>query len=174
MQTLKYVDETDRSFGAAGMAIGLVVYRSGDLMASVSLDREPGKMMEMAPEYYFAGSPEVSAKSSWRQTLGNYNVSVVMSLANVLCRTLGAHGKPPKPETRASLREVAAQEGRDVCQLDDDEIDRLFDQKYDYLSDVFSHYGVRSLAHDMADALVRRRELSRMDVMEMLEALGGL
>lgn len=174
METLKYVDETDRSFGAAGMAIGLVVYRGGNMIASISLDREPGRMMEMTPDYYFAGSPEASAKSAWRQMLTNYNLSVVMTLSNVLCRTLGAHGTAPKPQTRQLLHDAAAQEGRDVCQLDDDEIDSMFDQKYDYLSKVFSHYGVRSLAHDFATELASRRELSRIDVLEMLDDLRAL
>ena len=37
MENLKYSDDNDRSYGAAGMAIGLVVYDGEDMLASITL-----------------------------------------------------------------------------------------------------------------------------------------
>ena len=67
MENLKYSDDNDRSYGAAGMAIGLVVYDGEDMLASITLDGDPNDMVSMSPDFYFAGNPGVSAKTAWKR-----------------------------------------------------------------------------------------------------------
>ena len=52
MEQLRYKDDTDRSYGAAGMAIGLVIYDGDDLLAEINLDAPAGReMMTMTPDF---------------------------------------------------------------------------------------------------------------------------
>ena len=88
MENLKYSDDNDRSYGAAGMAIGLVVYDGEDMLASITLDGDPNDMVSMSPDFYFAGNPGVSAKTAWNQILKNYNLGIAMVMSNLLCRNL--------------------------------------------------------------------------------------
>jgi len=171
MESLKYKDEADRSYGAAGMAIGLMVFDGEDMLSSITIDGDPNEMVAMSPDFYFAGNPGVSAKTAWNQMLKNYNLGIGMLMSNLLCRHLvhSRHGLPA--ELRDFLHSVAVDEGRDACCLEDDEIERLFEKNYSYLNRVFSHKGVQAVAHDFASVLVSRRSLSRLDVIEQLASL---
>lgn len=42
MEKLRYTDETDRCYGAAGMAISLVVYDGEEMLSAISLDGPRG------------------------------------------------------------------------------------------------------------------------------------
>ena len=57
METLKYKDETDRSYGATGMAIGLLIFDGEDMLDSINIDGDPNDMVVMSPDFYFAGTP---------------------------------------------------------------------------------------------------------------------
>ncbi len=171
MESLKYTDDKDRSYGATGMAIGLMVFDGEDMLASISIDGDPNEMVAMTPEFYFAGNPGVSAKTAWNQMLKNYNLGIGMLMANLLCRHV-VNGRHPLPDSlRDFLHDLAREEGKESCSLDDDEIDRLFDKNFSYLNRVFTHRGVQSVAHDFAATLLSRRTLSRLDVLEQLSAL---
>lgn len=175
---LPYTDETDRAYGATGMAIGLMIYDGDDLLYAIDLDApasdgDPAAtgMMVLSPDFYFAGNPGVSARSAWHQMLKNYNLGVSMIVANLLCRHL-VHQHRALPQSLADeLRSMAREEGAGCCSLDSDEADRVFDKCYDYLTRVFSHRGVQAVAHDFASALTSRRHLSRLDALDLLEAL---
>lgn len=171
MEQLKYTSESDRAYGATGMAIGLVIYDGEEMLSSVCLDADPNEMVSLVPEFYFAGNPGVSAKTAWNQIVKNYNLGVSMLISNLLCRYMVNRRSQLPRELHDLLHDLAAGEGHDSCQLDDDEIDRLFEKNFNYLSRVFSHRGVQSVAHDFASTLLSRRTLSRHDVMEQLEAL---
>ena len=49
---LKYIDERDKSYGVAGMAIAVVAYDTEDMLASVSMDAEPGHTIEFGSEFF--------------------------------------------------------------------------------------------------------------------------
>lgn len=171
MEKLKYIDEKDRTYGATGMAIGLVIFDGEDMLASISIDGEGGRTVAMTPDFYFAGNPGVSAKSAWNQIIKNYNIGLGMLISNLLCRSLVKDGRPLSDEVRESIHSLAIDEGRESCELETDEIDRLFNKNLSYLTRVFSHRGVQSVAHDFASALMKRRTLSRLDTLELLDAL---
>lgn len=175
MEKLRYTDETDRCYGAAGMAISLVVFDGEDILSAISLDGPEGtQTMALAPEFFFAGNPGISAKTAWRQILKNYNLGIAMVTANLLCRYLVNRRMGLPGDVLDTLRALAVEEGRDACQLDDDEIDAIFEKNLNYLTRVFSHRGVHSVAHDFASTLQSRRTLSRLDVIEILQALQSL
>ena len=162
MEQLRYTSESDRAYGAAGMAMGLVIYDGEEMLASICIDSDPD------------GNPGVSAKSAWNQNLKNYNLGISMLISNVMCRYMVSRSSSVPAELKDILHELALGEGRESCQLDEDEIDRLFDKNYSYLTRVFSHRGVQSVAHDFASTLISRRTLSRHEVIEQLSALNML
>ena len=173
MQQFSYTDETDRAYGATGMAIGLMIFDGEDMLYSIDLDRAAagGEMLELSPEFYFAGNPGASAKSAWNQMLKNYNLGISMILANILCRQLVHHHSPLSDSHVSRLRDITRQEGLRSCSLDTDEADRIFDKSFSYLTRVFSHRGVQAVAHDFASTLAARRHLSRLDTLELLQSL---
>lgn len=171
MKSFSYTDEQDRCYGAAGMAIGLVVYDGEELLASVSLESEPHETVQLTQDFFFAGNPGVSAKSAWNQLVKNYNIGTSMIIANLLCRYL-VNRRSYMPEAlRKELFDLVAEEGAEVCALESDEVQRLFDKNFNYLSRVFSHRGVQTVAHDFASALASRRTLSRLDALDLLASL---
>lgn len=175
MEKLRYTDETDRCYGAAGMAISLVIFDGEDILSAISLDAPEGEQtMTLTPEFFFAGNPGVSAKTAWRQILKNYNLGIAMLTANLLCRYLVNRHTGLPEDVRTALHTLALEEGHDACQLEDDEIDAIFDKNINYLTRVFTHRGVHSVAHDFASALGTRRTLSRLDALELLQALQHL
>lgn len=175
MESLKYTDETDRCFGAAGMAISLIVYDGEEMMAGFSIDPEDNapasRTIILSPEFYFSGSPTVSASSAWHRILKNYSLALAMAVGNVMCRHLVGHRTPLPAAITDSLRELALAEGADSCQLDADEAEAIFNKTSSHLSRVFAHRGVQSVAHDFASALQSRRSLSRLEALELLQAL---
>lgn len=176
MQQFSYTDETDRVYGAAGMAIGLMIFDGDEMLYSIDLDRPAagGEMLELSPEFYFAGNPGASAKSAWNLMLRNYNLGISMILANILCRQLVHHRTHLSDSQASRLREFARQEGLHNCSLDTDESDRIFDKSFAYLSRVFSHRSVQAVARDFASTLTARRHLSRLDTLELLQSLRHL
>lgn len=174
MEKFRYTDDTDRAYGAAGMAIGLVVYDGDDILYSIDLDAEPGNLMALSPDFFFAGNPGVSAKAAWTQMVKNFNLGVAMLISNVMCRHMVNGGKEVPSDIARALKELAHDEGAGSCALENDEVDRLFDKSYNYLWRVFSHRGVQAVAHDFASTLASRRALSRLEILEQLHALSML
>lgn len=171
MNALSYTDDDDRCYGAAGMAIGLVAFDGEDYIVSLSVDREPGEIMEMASEFYFSGNPEFSAKSAWNRMVHHYNLSVVMLLGNVMCRNMVQNKLTVSSELRDLIKQTVSAEGQDFCCLDDDEIDRIFVKDFNYLNRLFAHPGVKNVAHSFASAIAQRRRLSRMEILDHLQSL---
>ncbi len=174
MEKLSYTNEDDKCYGATGMAIGIVVFDGEDKLAGVGLDADPGDMMEMHSSFYFSGNPGLSAKSAWAEMRENFSLSVAMMISNVMCRRMVLDRTLVAPEVRQGLQDTVVEEGRDACSLEEDEVRRIFDKEYTYLFRVFNHQGVHRVAHEFADALKRRRHLSRLEVLEELRALSSL
>lgn len=171
---LKYIDDDDRCYGITGMAMSLVIWDADDMLAAVDLDAAPSDSIEFVPDFYFSGNPRISAKTAWSSIFRHFQISMGMTIGNVLCRRLVHHRKPLTPELRDTLLKLFDQEGADACSLDHDEVLHLFNRSYDYLDRVFSHSDVQSVARSFADLLVAQRRLSRSEAMECLMALRGI
>ncbi|MDE6484745.1 MAG: hypothetical protein K2L14_05080 [Duncaniella sp.] len=171
MNPLRYTDDADRAYGAAGMAIGLVAFDGEEYLTSIDIDREPDDILGLRADFYFSGNPEFSAKSAWNRLLHNYNLSLVMLISNVMCRNMVQNRLTVNSELHKLIRSTAFDEGRDTCGLDEDEFDRLFDKDFNYLNRLFSHYGVKNVAEDFARAISTRRNLSHMEILDSLQAL---
>lgn len=171
---LGYRDEEDKCYGATGMAMAVVIFDGEDMLSGVNIDAQPDAIVEFSDDFYFTGNPGMSAKSAWNKMLSNFNITMAMSLGNVLCRHLVHDGHDVDDETVAYLSDVMKETAADHCSLDDDETTRLFNKNYAYLHRVFSHSGVAHVAHDFARQLQSHRQLSRLEVIGLLQALSIL
>lgn len=168
---LSYKNEDDKCYGATGMAMAVVIFDGEEMLAGMDLDADPQSIMEFTSDFYFNGNPGYSAKNAWNQMLKNFNLAMALSLGNVLCRSIIYESKQPEAELTDYLRSLMIEEGSANCSLDEDETSHLFEKNCDYLTRVFNHHGVQSVAHEFAHALKARRSMTRMDVLEQLRAL---
>lgn len=171
---LKYTDDTDRTFGVAGMAIALVLWDGEPMLASINIDNPAGSSIQFSPAFGFAGNPRITASLAWRELLKQYELSTAMILGNAMCRSYVGLSRPVTSATTAALRAIIRDEGREVCQLDDDEIEMVYNKTYRYLDRVFSHAGVAHVARDFAGRLASRRSMTASEVFEALSALSRL
>ncbi|MCH5318468.1 MAG: hypothetical protein J1E38_02015 [Paramuribaculum sp.] len=168
---LKYRDENDKSYGATGMALSLVVLDGEDMLTGITLDCNPGEMMEMHSSFYFTGNPGISAKAAWQQMKHNFGLSVAMLIGNVMSRWMVQERKVIEPEIRNTLTERVVQEGENSIGLEADEIRDMFNQEYAYLYNVFSHQRLHGVIHEFAETLRSRRQMSRMEIIDLLRTL---
>lgn len=171
---LRYKNEDDKCYGATGMAIAVVVFDGEEYLSSINLDAAPDRVMEFTDDFYFSGNPGFSAKNAWNQILKNFNLAMALSLGNVLCRRIVYESKPVEKELTESLRQLMNDVGSDSCSLEKDETCHLFDKNLNYLTRIFSHYGVQNVAREFADELKKHRMMTRMEVLEHLRALSML
>jgi len=72
---------------------------------------------------------------------------------------------------RKSLYEAIAEEGKNSCQLEDDEVEQIFEKSYRYLMKLLSNYQVQDIVQDFAKELKRRRIMTQHEVAEELRLL---
>lgn len=172
--SLAYTSESDRCYGASGMAIGLFVFDGEDSLSAIHIDApSAAEVMVMDEGFFFTGNPSLSAKVAWQQMVRNYNLSAVMTIANVLCRRLVGQEEALDNACRTTLHNLVVESGRESCSLEDDELERLFDKDFNYLYRVFNHPGVHDVAHDLARELARHRVMSRAEIADCLRALSA-
>lgn len=169
---LKYVDETDKSLGVAGMAISLVACDCEEMISSVSLENNDDPL-EMTGEYVFTGNPRLSAKVVWQELLKQYQITVGLILGNVLCRNLCA-GHSLGNKMAEAVHEIVLAEGLEQCSLEKDEIEALYNKNYRYYTNLFSHPSVIAVAKDFATTLRMQRKMSAGEVIDNLRRLSAL
>lgn len=168
---MKYRDELDKSYGVAGMALGLSVFDADDLFTAVTIDAEGPECIQFTPEFFFAGNPRLSPRGAWKYILGHYRISVGLAVANALCQRPVLDNSKVDDKLRDQLFNAAYDDGRDYCQLERDEVEPIFDEAFENLMRLFSDSRVRKAMDTFADALQQRRTLSHIDVNDILQQL---
>lgn len=170
---MKYRDEEDKCYGAAGMAIGVAVYKAEGSLAGANIDNPAWRLVDFYDEEN-ASSPAFSAKAVWGHTLENFEVELAMAIGNVLCRALVRDRSYLDFRLRNLLLDAAKKDGFEYCSLEADEVSRLFEKEYSYLERIFSHDGIAHIASGIASRLQDVRSLSRMELLEALQPLRAL
>ncbi len=168
--TLSYLNEDDKAYGLAGMAISLAALDAMDRVAEVSLDNA-GPMVTFSNQYYFSGSPSISPKATWDNLLHNYYVTSAMVISNVMARSLVRLRRDVPSDVMKKIHEEIADEGRDVCSLEDDEIETIYDKTRSYMGRIFRNPRLHPAIEDFARTLSRRRSLSGNEIIDELRAL---
>lgn len=168
--TLTYLNEDDKAYGLAGMAISLAALDAMDRVASISLD-EDGPMVTFSHQYYFPASPAVSVKTNWNNLLHNYYITSAMVLSNVMARSMVRLHQEVPAELLRTLHEEIVQEGRDTCSLEDDEIENIYGRTTTLMRRIFNNPLVKPAIDDFARLISRRRTLSGTEILDELQQL---
>lgn len=171
---LKYIDEEDKCYGIAGMAVAMMVLDGENLLSSISLETPANEAIVFTSDFYFSGNPRLSAKYSWNRLLEHYQLSIGMLIANLMCRNVVLRQTSISSELKNLAYKYILEEGQEVCSLETDEIKTLFDKNYNYLYRIFSHQGVQNIIFEFIEQLKLKRNLSQKEVLENLQALGML
>ncbi len=170
IMTLTYQNEDDKAYGLAGMAISLAALDAIDRVAAVSLDAD-GPMVTFSHQYYFSGSPSISPKTTWDTLLHNFYITSAMVISNVMARSIVRLGKDVPADLLDTIHKEIAEEGRDTCSLENDEIDALYDKTRSYMSRIFRNPRLHPAIDDFARTLSRRRNLSGSEIIDELRSL---
>lgn len=168
--TLAYIDDDDRAYGLAGMAISMAALDALDKIAEVSLD-SPETMVTFSNDYYFSTSPSVSPKVSWGTLINNFHLTSAMVLSNVMARSVVRLGKEVPSGVLKEIYSAMEAEGGDTCSLEPDEVKTLYNRAYSHMRRIFENPRLRPAISSFADVISRRRNLSGTEVRDELELL---
>lgn len=171
---LRYDNEKDRTYGVAGMAIAMVLWDGEEYLASVSIDSPVGSSVTFTPAFGFSGNPRMTASLAWRELVSQFELSTAMLMGNAVCRAYVHKSSPMTSATALALQNMIREHGREMCSLDDDETDSIYNRTRSYLDRIFTHSGVADIAHNFAATLGKRRSLTAGEVIDLLDALRRL
>lgn len=168
--TLAYLNEDDRTYGLAGMTISLAALDAIDKVVKISIDEE-GPMVTFSHEYYYSGSPSVSPKATWDHLLENLHLSASMVMANVMARSIVRLGQEVPQELLDTIYNTIAEEGREACNLEDDEIQALYQKALTYNRRIFRNPRLRPAIQELVRFIARQRTLSGLEIRDELHLL---
>ena len=168
--TISYLNEDDRAYGLAGMAISLAALDALDSITRISLDAD-GPMVTFAGHYYFAGSPSVSPKAVWDTLVRNFHITSSMVVGNIMARSLIRMGREVPDDILARLHDEIAAEGADTCSLDADETEALFRRTLSYARRIFANPRIKPAVDEFARVISRRRDLTSAEIRDELAML---
>lgn len=170
---LEYMNEDDKAYGLAGMAISLAALDAIDNIVEVSLDAI-GPMVTFSNEFYFNTSPALSPKATWNQLVRNFYITSSMVISNVMSRSLVRMKQNVPQELMDTIRREMAEEAKETCQLEDDEIDNLFEKTRVYMGRIFRNPRIHPAVDDFAHTLSVKRIMSGNEIADELRALSIL
>lgn len=168
--TLTYLNEDDRAYGLAGMAISIAALDAIHRVAAISLDSD-GPMVSFSHEYYFSGSPSISPKSTWNNLLHNFYITSSMVLSNVMARSLVRLGEEIPEDVLETIHSAMIAEGVETCSLENDEVERLYARSLSGMRRIFGNRRLYPAIEQFARTLSRRRNLSGTEIYDELRAL---
>ena len=168
--TLTYLNEDDKAYGLAGMAISLAALDAMDFVADISLDAE-GPMVNFSHQYYYPSSPAISVKSNWNNLLHNFYITSAMVLSNVMARSLVRLHTPVPADVLDAIYSEIAEEGKETCSLEEDEIESIYNRTSSYMRRIFNNPRVMPAIDEFARTISRRRTLSGHEILDELKLL---
>lgn len=168
--TLEYANDDDRLYGLAGMAISAAALDAIDKVALISIDAD-GPMVTFSHEYYFCGSPSISPKATWHNLLSNFHLTTAMVISNVFARSLVRLGHDAPADVMESLRQAVVTDGREICALEDDEVDSIYRRTATGMRRIFANPRLHPAIDSFARSIARRRTLSGGEIFDELRAL---
>ncbi|MDE6513516.1 MAG: hypothetical protein K2L05_04965 [Muribaculaceae bacterium] len=173
--SLKYIDENDKAYGLAGMAISLLAWDAEEWLESINIDAPADAAMQMSADFYLTLAPKVSAKALWEQASKRFQLTAAMTVANVACRQMTLHHHASlSGEIDSELRSLLADEGAELCGYESDEVSRLYGRALAYCSRLFNHSGVCRLADQLAARILDARTLDAPEIFTILAPLNRM
>ncbi|MBD5201071.1 MAG: hypothetical protein HDS70_00540 [Bacteroidales bacterium] len=167
---LAYLNEDDRAYGLAGMAVSVAALDAFDSIVEFSLDAE-NQMVSFAGEYYFTGAQTISPKATWNNLLNNFYLTSTMVISNLMARSLVREKKNVPESGLKAIHHEMLIEGEEACGLESDEVDEIYDRAFKRMNRIFSNPRIHPAIDDLARVFARRRTLSGREIFEELRIL---
>ena len=103
--------------------------------------------------------------------LHNFYITSAMVISNVMARSLVRLKQDVPAEISEAVFNQIAEEGRDSCSLEDDEIHTLYDKTRVYMGRIFRNPRLHPAIDEFARTLSRRRSMSGNEILDELRAL---
>lgn len=168
--TLSYLNEDDRAYGLAGMMIALANLDAIDRVATVNIDNK-GPMVEFSHAYYFSGNPSISPKSTWDNLVSNFHLTTSMIVGNILARSLVRLKEEAPEEIMKEIYSTVELEGKETCDLEKDEIERLYGHALNKALRIFRNPRVHPAVDEFARIISVKRSLSGREIFDELHLL---
>ena len=168
---MKYRSDDDKCYGVAGMAVGLSIFDATELFNSVTVDADGLDCVQFTPEFYFAGNPRLNAKEAWQELFSHYQITVGLVIANTMCRKMILDHGVVDRKLRNSLFAAMCDEGKEMCQLEKDEVETIFDRYFSHLMCIFSDRNMGHAIEQLAKQLKEHRTFSRVEITDLLRQL---
>lgn len=167
---LKYTDDTDRSYGVAGMAVSAFIFDKEEYIASVSTERRDFEAVEFTPEFFIASADGLLPKAQWKHTLHQLELISSMLISNVMSRSMVRNRQELDIAHHDAMLDVLADYATD-CQLDDDEMEELFNSQYQYLNRAYHNSRVHDIIKYLVDKLSTQHTLNHSDLRDILSGM---
>lgn len=167
---LAYRSEEDRCYGLAGMTIALASLEAIDRVVRVSVD-EVGPMVLFSNEFYWGGSQSASPKAQWQMLMRNYQITSSLALSNVLARCLVRDKGADPTDMLKALYPAIESDGREYCELEDDEIEQFYDSMLHQSRRIFGNARLHPIVDELARIIAKRRTLTGREIAEELHYL---
>lgn len=167
---LFYSNEDDRAYGLAGMAISMASLDALDRITEIFLDAD-GPMVSFSQSFYYPESPAVSPKVVWNNLISNLQLTTSLVLGNVMARSLVRMGAEADAGIYDEIRSLVREEGKDICSLEEEEADEIFDNVMRHSRRLFNNPRLQPAVRQLAGVISRRRRLSVIELAEELEML---
>lgn len=171
MVTLKYRDERDRAFGLGGMAVCMGVMESERYIDNISLDAETDHGIRFTPDFFYLSNPALSAKAVWNDRLNHFQLLTGLVVSNLLSRAVVRNGEDVGREVTDLLLGHIADEGKNLCSLEDDEIRELYVKTFNYFNRLFFNSEVCRVINSIVDNLEKKRTIGNEEIVALLRPL---
>lgn len=167
-----YTDDTDKSYGIAGMVLSLNITEAEDALDYITLDNgESETSFGLDSRYTLPVADGATTSRAWHSMVKRYQLLVNLVVSNILCRRYVYRRLGADNQVIGEMYELIAPEGRTFCSLEDDEIKRLYRSIVAETSRIYSSPRVHDIARRYAEALRERRRLSHSEAFELLQSL---
>lgn len=172
---MKYTDETDKAYGLAGMAISLVAWDAEELLSRLDIDAPVEEAIRLSPDFYLTSAGRPGAKAAWEMAVKRFRLTVAMVVANTTCRAIALKKRASiTADDDSAMRRLLTEEGNVIASLDADEVTQIYAQALTHCTRIFRHPGVCGLAETLATKLVEERNLSSLEVYEILAPINKM
>lgn len=168
---MKYRNDNDKCFGAAGMVIGLNVLGAEDTFGGVDINAEGLDCVRLLPEFLVADQLTADAHDAWKKSVRHFQVAMGLLIADRMSRKMLLDHGSVDHKMRQQMLSAMVTEGKALCCLEQDEVQRVFDEYFQHMVKVFSNPTVRTATSRLAQLIQERRALTSTEVEELLSEL---
>lgn len=168
---MEYRSEIDKCYSLAGIALALSLYDAENLLCGIELDAE--NPLNFTPEFNHEFMFASSAKQTWNAIFAHFQIRMGLAIASILSRKMILDNGQVDKTIRRRLLDAILEEGRITCQLDEDEIEPLFDRSFSYLTGVFARPSVKRTLRQMVQMLQNKRTVTSGELNDMLNQMNS-